>query len=274
MFGEMVGAALADCWRRAGAPGDAIYAELGPGRGTLAADALRVLRQAGFAGDVHLVETSPTLRAAQRERVPGAIFHDRIGDLPARPLLLAANEFLDALPVRQWIGDEERRVVSQGGELAFLSNGLVREDSPARDAAVEALARHIAAHGGVALLIDYGHARTAPGDTLQAIRGHAFADPLKNPGEHDLTAHVDFEAVARRVQSAGAAVTSLATQGGWLSRLGIHARGNALARHNPDRADDIAAAINRLTDPGAMGDLFKVMAIHAPGWPIPAGFAG
>jgi SAM-dependent MidA family methyltransferase len=189
-------------------------------------------------------------------------------------LLLAANEFLDALPVRQWIGDEERRIVSQGGDLAFLSNGLVREDSPARDAAVEALARHIAAHGGVALLIDYGHARTAPGDTLQAVSGHAFADPLKNPGEHDLTAHVDFEAVARRVQSAGAAVTSLATQGGWLSRLGIHARGNALVRHNPDRADDIAAAINRLTDPGAMGDLFKVMAIHAPGWPIPAGFAG
>jgi SAM-dependent MidA family methyltransferase len=272
MFGEMVGACLADCWTRAGSP-DAAYAELGPGRGTLAADALRVLAKAGFAGGAHLVETSPALREAQRQRVPNAIFHDRIEDLPAKPLLIVANEFLDALPVRQWIGDEERRITSQGPKLAFLSNGLVREDSPARDAAVETLARHVAAYGGVAVLIDYGHARTAAGDTLQAVSGHVFADPLVGPGEQDLTAHVDFEAVANIARAAGAAATPLVSQGDWLSRLGIHARGEALVSHNPDRADDIAAAINRLTDPGAMGDLFKVMAIHAPDWPIPAGFA-
>lgn len=268
MFGEMVGACLADCRSRAGSP-DAIYAELGPGRGTLAADALRVIG----AIPAHLVETSPTLREAQASRVPGAVFHDSIEQLPPSPLLLAANEFLDSLPVRQWIGDEERRITAQGGQLAFLSTGLVAEDSPVRDSAVAALARHLAAHGGVALLIDYGHARSAPGDTLQAVSGHRFADPLANPGEQDLTAHVDFEAVASSARSAGAAVTSLATQGEWLTRLGIHARAEALARHHPDRANDIASALARLTAADEMGDLFKVMAIHSHDWPAPAGFA-
>ena len=137
MFGELIGACLADCWRRAGAPQAAVYAELGPGRGTLAADAWRVLRMAGFAGDTHLVETSPLLRARQRQAVPGAIFHDRIEDLPAVPLLLVANEFLDALPVRQWIGGEERRVAVRGKGFAFTAGGPIREDSPARHVAFE-----------------------------------------------------------------------------------------------------------------------------------------
>jgi NADH dehydrogenase [ubiquinone] 1 alpha subcomplex assembly factor 7 len=273
MFGEMVGACLGDCWRAAGAPADAIYAELGPGRGTLAADALRVLGQAGFAGEVHLVETSPALRKRQRERVPGAIFHDSIEDLPARPLLLPANEFLDALPVRQWVGDEERRIVAQDGGLAFLSNGMVHEDSPARAAVAEAIGRHVASHGGVALLIDYGHERSAPGDTLQAVRRHRFADPLAAPGEQDLTAHVDFEAVASAARKAGAAVTGLVSQGDWLARLGIHQRAAALCTQNPDRSGDIESALERLTAPGQMGDLFKVMAVHSPSWPTPAGFA-
>ena len=267
MFGEMVGACLADCWHRAGA-GDAVYAELGPGRGTLAADALRVI------GDVetHLVETSAALRAAQQSRLPAAIFHDSIAQLPPRPLLLVANEFLDALPVCQWIGDEQRTIGLSGDDLAFTADGMIVETSPARDAAVRGIAARLARHGGVALIIDYGHAKSAPGDTLQAVKAHQFADPLADPGEQDLTAHVDFEAVADSARSAGTSVTPLATQGDWLKRLGIAQRAESLTRANPDRADDIASALHRLTDPATMGDLFKVIAIHSANWPTPAGF--
>ena len=246
MFGEMVGACLADCWHRAGAPENAIYAELGPGRGTLAADALRVI---GAGVEAHLVETSPALRLAQHTRVPGATFHAAIEQLPPRPLLLVANEFLDALPVRQWIGDEQRLVMLHGDALAFTANGMIVEYSPVREAAVAAIAAHLVRHGGVALLIDYGHARRAPGDTLQAVRGHRFADPLADPGEQDLTAHVDFEAVVDTAQQARAAVTALALQGEWLTRIGIVQRAETLAHANPDRANDIGSALARLTAP-------------------------
>ena len=267
MFGEMVGACLADCWHRAGGD-DAIYAELGPGRGTLAADALRVLGEI----EAHLVETSPTLRAAQRTCLPNATFYDSIDQLPPRPLLLVVNEFLDALPVRQWVGDEQRLVGLSREALAFSANGMIVETSPARDAAVHTVAAHLARHGGVALIIDYGHATSAPGDTLQAVKAHAFANPLANPGEQDLTAHVDFEAVADSALAAGASVTPLATQGAFLTRLGIVERAATLTRANSDRADDIVSALTRLTDPAAMGDLFKVIAIHSTDWPTPAGF--
>ena len=267
MFGEMVGSCLADCWHRSGG-GDAIYAELGPGRGTLAADALRVI--GGI--EAHLVETSPTLRAAQHSRLPTAMFHDTIDQLPPRPLLLVANEFLDALPVRQWIGDEQRLVGLAGDDLAFTANGMIVETSRARDAAVHAIAAHLARHGGVALIIDYGHATSAPGDTLQAVKAHEFADPLANPGEQDLTAHVDFEALADSARSAGASVTPLATQSAFLTRLGIAQRAAALTQANSDRAEEVASALTRLTDSGAMGDLFKVIAIHSTDWPTPAGF--
>ena len=267
MFGEMVGACLADCAARSGVDG-AIYAELGPGRGTLAADALRLIGPV----PAHFVETSPTLRKAQQSRVPRAVFHDRIEDLPPQPLLLAANEFFDALPVRQWVGDEQRLIVLQGDQLAFTAHGLIVEDSPARASATTALSAHLVAHGGVALIIDYGHAATAPGDTLQAVRGHAFADPLTAPGDQDLTAHVDFQALAAAARAAGATVTRLATQGTWLTSLGIAQRAQSLTTANPDRAETIASALTRLTAPDQMGDLFKVMAIHHPDWPIPAGF--
>lgn len=273
MFGELVGAALADCWARAGAPSDAIYVELGPGRGTLAADALRVLRAAGFAGGVHLVETSPVLRQAQAQAVPDAHWHDAIEDLPARPLLLVANEFLDALPVRQLVGGAERRVVVAANGLAFDRDGEVVEVSPTRDQAVAAIATCLAAMGGVALFIDYGHERSAPGDTLQAVRGHAFAPVLHDPGEQDLTAHVDFEAVAHAAAESGATATAVVTQGNWLERLGIRARAEALVKANPNQADQIRAALDRLIAPDEMGELFKVMAIHAAGWPPAAGFA-
>ena len=272
MFGELVGAALADCWVRAGSPADAIYAELGPGRGTLAADALRVLRRGGFAGEVHLVETSPALRSAQAQLVPDAKWHETITELPAAPLLLVANEFLDALPVRQTVDGVERRVTVAAGGLAFDRDGEIAETSPARDDAVEALARHLTAHGGVSLIVDYGHGQSAPGDTLQAVRGHRFAPVLAYPGEQDLTAHVDFEAVAKVAATPGAEVTALVQQGPWLERLGIAARAVALAKAHPDRAEEIAHAQHRLCDPEQMGALFKVMAIHAPGWPAPVGF--
>jgi SAM-dependent MidA family methyltransferase len=273
MFGELVGAALADCWRRAGAPADPIYVELGPGRGTLASDALRMMRAAGFRGGEHLVETSPVLREIQKASVPSATWHESIDDLPARPLLLVANEFLDALPIRQHVDGVERRVIALAGGLALDRDGEVMETSPARDKAVTSIATCLAAKGGAAIFIDYGHERSAPGDTLQAVRGHAYAPLLANPGEQDLTSHVDFEAVAIAARNAGAAVTPLVTQGEWLIRLGIEARAQALSRANPDRAADIQEALERLTSRDQMGELFKVIAIHSPGWPAPAGSA-
>ena len=270
MFGEIVGAALADCWLQSGAPGDAVYVEFGPGRGTLAADALRVMRKAGFGGEVHFVETSPVLRAEQAKWVPDAHWHGTLEDLPEAPLLLVANEFFDALPVRQWIGGEERRVTIAGDALMFSADGPIREDSPAREGAMRAIADRLAAHGGVALVLDYGHARSGEGDTLQAVRGHGYADALAEPGEQDLTAHVDFESLAKA--SAEVGVTQVLGQGEWLERLGIAARAEALAEAHPERADEIAAALQRLTAPDRMGELFKVVAVHSPQWPAPAGF--
>ena len=272
MFGEMIGATLADTWIRAGEPADAAYAELGPGRGTLAADALRVLRARDFAGSVHFVETSPVLRGLQLDYAPDAQWHDRIEDLPPQPLLLVANEFLDALPVRQFVGGIERRVVIAAGGFAFDRDGEVTEISPAREHAVRAIAGHLVAHGGAALVIDYGHEVSAAGDTFQAMRGHCFSPVLDHPGEQDLTSHVDFQIVSEAARDVGAEVTPLAGQGEWLKRLGIEARAAKLASSNPDRADRIQSALNRLTAPDQMGALFKAMAIHAPGWPAPAGF--
>ena len=272
MFGEMVGAALADCWQRAGLPDDAVYIELGPGRGTLASDALRVLRGAGFKGGVHLVETSPILKAAQAEALPGADWHEDIDTLPDAPLLIVANEFFDALPIRQMVAGQERKVMVAAGGLAFDRDGEIVEQSPARESVVRALAARLVRKGGVALLIDYGHARSAAGDTLQAVRGHAFAPVLVRPGEQDLTSHVDFEALAIAAQAEGAATSEVVTQGDWLSGLGIGARAAALATANPDRAAELAASVQRLTGRDQMGNLFKVMAVRAPAWPAPAGF--
>ena len=272
MFGEMIGAALADCWSRSGAPTEAIYAELGPGRGTLAADALRVLRRAGLQGEIHFIETSPILRQAQAESVPEAIWHDSIKTLPDRPLLLVANEFLDALPIRQFVGDVERRIVVAAGGLAFDRDGEIVEKSPIRDEAVAAVGRRLTAAGGAALIIDYGHERSAAVDTLQAVRDHRFAPVLGNPGEQDLTAHVDFESVGRAAVDAGAQVTPVVLQGEWLNSIGIYARATALAAAHPERTDELASAVQRLTSRDQMGQLFKVIAIHAPDWPAPSGF--
>ncbi len=273
MFGEIVGAALADCWLRAGAPADAAYVELGPGRGTLAADALKVLRQAGFAGEVHFVETSPVLRDVQRQLHPDAEWHEALIAIPeGKPLLLVANEFFDALPIRQWIGRKERRIIFEGDRLEFALNGAIREDSPARDAVAWEIGAQLDVRGGVALIVDYGHVRSGFGDTLQAVRGHRYADVLANPGEQDLTAHVDFAALAKAALVGSVEVTRVVSQSEWLERLGIAARADALATAHPERAEDIAAGAKRLCDAGEMGELFKVMAVHSQSWPAPAGF--
>jgi SAM-dependent MidA family methyltransferase len=271
MFGELVGAALADAWIRAGSPPQAVFAELGPGRGTLAADALRVMRRAGFSGEAHLVETSPILRGLQSRQLPGAVHHDDIQSLPNRPLLMVANEFFDALPIRQWIGEEQRMVTFEAAAFRFTADGMIREDSPARSAAARQIASHLARHGGVAIIIDYGHGRRSDGDTLQAVRSHRFGDPLEMPGEQDITAHVDFSALADAASQSNAVPSRVVSQGSWLETLGIGARAIALAAKNPSDTETIAAARRRLCDEEQMGRLFKVMAIRSETWPEVAG---
>jgi SAM-dependent MidA family methyltransferase len=271
MFGEIIGAALADVWIRAGRLAGTIYAELGPGRGTLASDAMRVLRRAGFDGEVHLVETSPALQAVQSELLPEAHFHGAIGSLPEAPMLLVANEFFDALPVRQFIEDRERHIILAAGGFAFDRDGPIVERAPARDEASGVLAKHIATHGGAAVIIDYGYSGSEQGDTLQAVRGHSFSYVLDHPGEQDLTAHVDFASLAVAARGAGATASRIVSQGTWLETLGIAARAMALAAKNPGDTESISAARRRLCDEGEMGRLFKVMAIRAPSWPDVAG---
>ncbi|CAN5876381.1 SAM-dependent methyltransferase [soil metagenome] len=292
MFGELIGLWCADLWDRAGRP-DIAWVELGPGRGTLAADALRAMARAGLSPPVHFVETSPTLRAEQARRVPAATWHDDVASLPAdRPLLIVANEFFDALPVRQLVKAldvwHERLVACQ--DLLFLPiagqqvpdsvippalraapPGSVIEASPASVAVMRALAQRIAAQGGAVLAIDYGYEGPAIGDTLQAVRGHAFANPFDQPGEQDLTAHVDFATLAAAAQAEGPHAFGPVDQGALLTALGIDARAAALAAAAPDRAESIAADRARLTE--TMGSLFKALAVVAPGWPAPAGFA-
>jgi len=293
-FGELAGLCLADAWDRAGRPEGARYVELGPGRGTLAADALRAMRAAGLTPRVHFVEASPVLRAAQAERVPEAAWHDDLSGLPEEgPLLVVANEFLDSLPARQMVrsgfGWHERLVDLEAGRFVPKAGppvpgsaipahvreapeGSVFETSPAADSVTRGLALRLARQGGAALIVDYGHARTAAGETLQAVRGHRYADPWSEPGESDLTVHVDFEAVAAAAGDEGARVLGPVGQGDWLRALGIDARTEALAARSPDRREALERARDRLVGESEMGRLFKVLALAAPGWPDPAGF--
>jgi NADH dehydrogenase [ubiquinone] 1 alpha subcomplex assembly factor 7 len=164
-------------------------------------------------------------------------------------------------------------VTVRGGGLAFDRDGEIVESSPAREEAASAIATCLAQCGGVAIIIDYGHEKSAPGDTLQAVRGHRYVPTLTDPGEQDLTAHVDFEALGRAAAEASAAVTPVVTQGEWLRRLGIEARAAALAKAHPERAREVEVALDRLCHEEQMGQLFKVMAVHSADWPAPAGFA-
>lgn len=294
MFGELLGLALAQAWLDRGCPAPFTLAELGPGRGTLMADILRATRGVtGFhaAARITLVEASPRLRAVQSTTLaayaPG--WNDRVEDLPDRPLFLVANEFLDALPIRQFQrgpdGWQERLVGLRDEALTFglsaplpqvpdtpafrnAPEGAVVEDNLPARLAVADVSDRIARHGGVAYWIDYGGWRSQ-GDTLQALRQHAPDDPLAYPGQADLTAHVDFEPLA-----AIAPAFAYDTQGAVLTRLGIDARAERLARNLTGTAlESHRAAHRRLTHPEEMGSLFKVLALTSAGAALPPGFA-
>lgn len=292
MFGELVGLSLAQAWLDQGSPNPFTLAELGPGRGTMMADILRATAKvAGFhaAADIHLVETSPALRAEQAKHV-AATWHAHIDTLPDQPLFLVANEFFDALPIRQFKrdGGDWREVVVDAQDdtlttslaapapqpaldyrLGETVDGDLVELCPALGAYTETIAQRIASSGGAALVIDYGDWGSL-GDTLQALQNHAPVSPYADPGNADITAHVDFEAITRH--AAPAKFTRLATQGTFLERLGITQRAQTLATNlSGDALDSHIAAHRRLTHPAEMGSLFKVLGLYPDGAPPPAG---
>lgn len=301
MFGEMIGLWCVDLWERWGAPDPFLLIEAGPGRGTLMADALRAARvRPAFlqAMRLHLVEISAPLRAEQARRLGGfaPTWHDDLAALPSGPTILVGNEFLDALPIHQFVMTEqgwcERAITILGDELRWTDMptgiemdrlrpehqrakpGDVAETCPAAFALVAALARRFQEMPGVALFIDYGPARSGLGDTLQALSGHRPADPLRDAGSADLTAHVDFAAIAEAARQAGAMAFGPVTQGQFLQTLGIEQRAAMLAAKAgaEDRAA-IASALHRLIAPQQMGSLFKALAITSPGLSNLAGFS-
>ncbi len=295
MFGELIGLWCADLWQRAGTP-DIAYVELGPGRGTLSADALRAGAPFGFSPPVHFVETSPALRSMQAQNVPQAAFHETIDSLPQdRPLLIIANEFFDALPIEQCVmtlsGWRQRRVdyhATRGffpevgkhdasafvpKELRTAPEGSIFEISPASANMLYSLAERIAVQGGAILLIDYGHDCFAYGDTLQAVRAHQSATPYETPGQVDLTAHVNFQALSALAQAHGLNTAPVIGQGDFLRSLGIEMRADRLMKNKPETANSVFAALDRLVHTEQMGSLFKAVSFYAAGWPAPEGFA-
>ncbi|SDD06810.1 class I SAM-dependent methyltransferase [Ruegeria marina] len=288
MFGELLGLALAQAWVDQGRPAPFTLAELGPGRGTLMADALRATHSVpGFleAAQLHLIEASPVLRAMQSRALEphSPVWLDHVQDLPRQPLFLIANEFFDALPIRQFIRDgagwRERLVGARDKGLVFglgavtpqpalssrlddTRDGDLVELCPSAAAIMDPVAGRIAGHGGVALIVDYGDWR-ALGDTFQAVRDHRPADPLTDPGQADLTAHVDFETLALAARKAGCFHARLTPQGVFLERLGITPRAEQLAKPLTGAAlDSLVAAHRRLTHPDEMGNLFKVLGVY------------
>lgn len=295
MFGEIVGLCLAQAWLDRDRPRPFLLAELGPGRGTLMSDLLRATRGVpGFhdAMTVHLVEASPVLRERQSQSIAHPLqHHDTLASLPDGPLFLVANEFFDALPVRQFLRDgpawREQVVGLKGDTLTlglsdptdppFLSDrkadtkdaDVVEHSAEALSVAAD-LGRRIAGFGGIALIFDYGDWHSL-GDTLQALQSHQPVSPFDSPGEADLTAHVDFEALA--LAAAPARHTRLTPQGVFLERLGITARAQALAKGLAGSdLDSHVAGHRRLTHADEMGTLFKVMALNEPDSPLPPGF--
>ncbi len=300
MFGELLGAWLAERWIAMGQPERVRLVELGPGRGTLMADALRATRGvAGFhaALDLHLVDTNETLRAQQAATLVAFApsWHERFDTVPAGPLLLVANEFFDALPVRQFHktarGWSERMVglAADGETLVFAlapggtpfapflpeaDVGAEAEICEAGRAVAAAIGARVSEHGGWALIVDYGRDRSGPGTSLQAVRGHLGAEVLDRPGETDLSTHVDFEALAISAATASKArVFGPIGQGDFLERLGILQRAEVLkARASPAQRHTIGAGLDRLIGPDQMGTLFRVMALGDDRSAAPAGF--
>ncbi|MBB6249709.1 class I SAM-dependent methyltransferase [Nitrospirillum iridis] len=310
MFGELLGLWCAQSWLTLGSPTPVHLVELGPGRGTLMADALRAMgRVPGLTAAlrVHMVETSPALRARQRATLaalPTAVlpphsiaWADSLEAVPEGPLLLLANEFFDALPIRQmqktargwaercvtWLPAERRFAwaldATGGAELLVppalrgAEEGGVVELCPAALTVAGEIGRRLAAAPGAALAVDYGYDAPPLGDTLQAVRNHAYAPVLDAPGLADLTAHVDFRTLAATAVSAGAQAHGVVDQGTLLGRLGIRQRADALKRAaTSPQAHAIDLALDRLTHPDHMGRLFKALALTSPGCPPPAGF--
>jgi len=296
MFGELLGVWLAQVWMDQGAPSPFNLVELGPGRGTLMADALRATRSVpGFHGamQLHLVEASPTLRMAQEGLLSDFApnWHETLATVPDGPLFLVANEFFDALPIRQYQrggadGWHERMIGADGENLIWglsppstvaalserlhnVSEGQIVELCPAGEAIAGEIGRRVAAFGGAALIIDYGDWASI-GDTFQAMAGHAYADPLADPGGADLTAHVAFGALARAANPA--VPSALTPQGVLLKRLGITPRAQTLLKGLSGLArDQLVAAHRRLTHPEEMGNLFKVLALMPPSAAPPPG---
>lgn len=286
MFGELCGAWIANAWMEAGSPAPFILAEAGPGRGVLMADLLRATsRVPGFhaAARLHLVETSPALRRLQDDRL-GAhnpVWLDRIGDLPDGPLFILANEFFDALPIRQFVrqatGWAERCVTSDGEsfsyalrpapeaglllgpEIANAAPGAVAEICPSAQAVARDIAERLGRHGGAALVADYGYMGPQTGDSFQAMKAHAFTGPLAEPGEADLTAHVDFAAIDRAFAANPLIRRGFTTQGAWLRALGIEQRLAALLNGADARqAEALKSGCARLIDENGMGTLFRM----------------
>jgi NADH dehydrogenase [ubiquinone] 1 alpha subcomplex assembly factor 7 len=288
MFGEILGLSLAQSWLDQGSPTPFTLAELGPGRGTLMADLLRATKSVpGFhaAAQIILVEASPTLTAKQQDALSAYPVHwqDTVNLLPDQPLWLVANEFFDALPIRQFLREgsqwREKRIGRKQGDLTFglgpltaqpaleprladTDDGDLVEICEAAMPIIAAVAQRIAGHGGAALIVDYGDWR-ALGDTLQALSHHKPTDILADPGQADLTAHVDFEALALTAKSAGCAYSRVTPQGIFLERLGITSRAQTLAAPLSGTAlDSLIAAHQRLTHPQEMGNLFKVLGLY------------
>ena len=298
MYGELIGFFFVNLWQQMGQPTSFTLLELGPGRGTLMQDALRAASKAdGFENALHLqlFESNALLKGEQEKRLGqySPYWASEIDAVSDDPIFVIANEFFDALPIKQFIktddGWHERLIgLKQGVRTFGLSPtpiaesaapdavhgafpGEVLELSAAAADAMQQLARKVALQGGAIVAIDYGYGTTQTGETLQAVKDHAFADPLEAPGEADISAHVNFEVLATAARTTGLAVTALAHQGDWLLRLGIGERAKALARANPNEAGNIARAVERLTSPEQMGTLFKVLCAHSPGLK-PAGF--
>ena len=299
LFGEMVGVFLVHAWQRHDCPGNVRLVEIGPGRGTMMSDILRVVERLSpelYAGmSVHMVETSPRLREIQAQTLDphaGRIaWHDSFDEVPPGFFLLAANELFDAIPLRQFVktptGFRERMVaLDADDELSFtagiagldpallpgtpaaLPDGTIFEIAPAREAVMSAICARLQEIGGSAVIIDYGYTVTAYGDTLQAVRRHQFDPPLAHPGEADLTSHVDFDRLSRTAAASGVEVNGLMRQGDFLRGLGIHERAEALARSkDAPTQNEIRVAVERLAGegPGRMGELFKVLLISHPG---------
>lgn len=298
LFGEMLGIFMVHAWQRHNTPAHVRLVEIGPGRGTMMADMLRVISRLAPSlygtMTVHMIETSEKLQAVQRESLalhaPKVSWHDGFEDVPSGFTLLAANELFDAIPIRQFVktstGFRERLVgLDAGDELGFIAGiatldpaslpgppqslpeGTICEIAPARQAVMSTLCDRLRIHGGSAVIIDYGHMVSNFGDTLQAVRRHDYDPPLAHPGEADLTSHVDFQNLAETAVAFGVKVNGCMHQGDFLALLGLMERAASLGQNkSPAVQHDIQTAVERLAGAGEgrMGELFKVLVVSSP----------